>query len=79
MQRPDLIDIAFKAAQSELQQYILELEAINLKLQRQSVKLQAENVTQQHRITALEDEIKELTKKHGFTFQIIEPKDDNIP
>ena len=66
MVRPKALHAPFKSAKPELQHYIAALESENAKLHRQIAKLEAQDVTKQHRITALEKEMKALTKKRGF-------------
>jgi len=70
MSRSESLDSPFQAAQPELQNYVIALEAENLKLHKQIARLQADDVTKQHRIVALENELKELTKKHGLVLNI---------
>lgn len=70
MSRSRSLDSAFQAAQPELQNYVIALEAKNLKLQKQIAHLQTDDLTKQHRIVALENELKELTKKHGLVLNI---------
>jgi septal ring factor EnvC (AmiA/AmiB activator) len=66
MTRPKSLHAPFKSAKPEVQRYIVALESENAKLHRQIATFEAQDVTKQHRITALEKEMKELTKKHGF-------------
>ncbi len=70
MSRPKSLNTALKAANLEIQQYIVALESENLKLHKQMAKLQVKDVTQQNEITALRREVKELTNKHGYSLHI---------
>jgi len=55
MKRPRDLTSKLKTSDTELRNYILELEKENLKLQKQIAKLQVKNVSQQHQITALKE------------------------
>lgn len=70
MSKRKSLNAPFKAAKPEVRRYISELERENLRLHKLIAKLQAQTVTQEHRIVALEQEMKELTKKHGFRLSI---------
>lgn len=52
---PDL-SAKLKACDPEIQNYVIALEAENLKLQKQIAKHQAENVTLKNRVKVLEEE-----------------------
>jgi hypothetical protein len=51
--RPDSLTVKIKAADTELRNYVIELEKENLKLQQQIAKLQVKTVSQQNEIKAL--------------------------
>lgn len=70
MSRPKNLNLAYNAAQAKLQNYVVALEAENLKLHKALARLEAQNMSQQHRIVAIEDELKKLTKKHGMVVNI---------
>ena len=70
MRRQKSLNSVLKAVQPELRQYVRALESENLKLQKQIARLEAQDVTKQHRIVALEGEMKKLTKKHGYHLTI---------
>ncbi|MGH9699757.1 MAG: hypothetical protein ACRD52_09895 [Candidatus Acidiferrales bacterium] len=71
MRRPESLDDPFQAAQPELQSYVVELESENAKLHKQIAKLQVQDMSKQNRIAALENELKEETKKHGFSLTTV--------
>ncbi len=83
MKRPKSIDTALKAAKPLLRNYVLAIEAKNLKCEKEIARLQAEVVTQQHKLVACEVVIKDLTKKTGFKLNITyagdKPKDASPP
>lgn len=58
------------SAVPELSHYVAAVESENRKLHRQIAKLEAQVLTKHHRISALENEMKDLTKKHGVTFNM---------
>jgi len=53
MKRPNDLTSKLKVADTEIHNYVVALEAENLKLQKQIAKLEVENVSQQHKIVAL--------------------------
>lgn len=70
MSRSQSLEASFQAALPDLQNYIVALEAENLKLHKQIAKLQVQDTSKQNRIDALENELKEETKKHGVVLNI---------
>ena len=54
MSRPASLRAKIKAADTELRNYVIELEKENSKLQQQIAKLQVKNLSQQNEIKALE-------------------------
>jgi peptidoglycan hydrolase CwlO-like protein len=71
MSRPISLHSKFNAAQPELQNYVVALEAENKKLHTQIAHLQVQDLAKQHRIDALEKEMKELAKKTGFSINMV--------
>ncbi len=53
MGRPASLTAKIKAADTELKNYVIELEKENFKLQQQIAKLQVKNISQQNEIKAL--------------------------
>ncbi len=53
MKRPQSITAKLKQSDPEIQNYVTELESINLKLQKHIGKLQAQNVSYQNEIAVL--------------------------
>lgn len=70
MSRSESLDVSFQAAQPVLQNYVVALESENAKLHKQISKLEVQDISKQNRITALENELKEEAKKHGFNLNI---------
>jgi hypothetical protein len=70
MKRPDPTNTALKSAEPLVVNYVAEMEAENLRLHKQIARLQVENVTKQHKVVALEAEIKNLARKHGLNLNI---------
>lgn len=70
MKRPNHINTALESATPPIVNYVAQMEAENLRLHKQIARLQVENVTKQHKLVALEAEIKNLTKKHGLNLNI---------
>jgi len=60
-----LLRTKLKAADPEIQSYVIALEKENLKLQRQIGKHQAENVTLNNRIKALEEDLEKKNDQGG--------------
>jgi hypothetical protein len=60
-----------KAADPEIQNYVLALEKKNLKLQRQIGKHQAENVTLNNRIRVLEEDLKKRNETEGGEIKFV--------
>ena len=71
MSRSESLKSAFQAAQPDLQNYVIALETENLKLQKQIARLQVQDLTSQNRVCALEQQLKDETKKHGLVFTTI--------
>jgi hypothetical protein len=53
MKRPDDLTSKLKTSDTEIRNYVFELEKENFKLQNQIAKLQVKNVSQQNQITAI--------------------------
>ena len=70
MNRSKPIDGELKAAKPVLRNYVLAIEAKNLKCEKQISHLQADVITLQHKIVALKAELKNLAKKTGFALNI---------
>jgi cell division protein FtsL len=70
MKRPALIATALKATKPMLRNYVLAIEQKNLNCEKQIAHLQAKVLTQQHKIAALNAEVKNLTRKTGLKLNI---------
>jgi len=70
MKRPAPIATALKATNPMLRNYVLAIERKNLNCEKQIAHLQAEVLTQQHKIAALNAELKNLAKKTGLKLNI---------
>lgn len=83
MKRSTPIATALKATKPMLRNYVLAIERKNLNCEKQIARLQAEVLGQQHKILALEAELKALAKKTGFrlhiTFAGNKPKNPPAP
>ena len=69
------IQSLLKSAEAPIRNYIAALESENLKLHKQIAKLQVKHVSSDNRISALEDEIKEL---HGKTPDLLDLSEEEL-
>jgi len=68
MKRPQSLTAKLKNVDSEITNYVIELEKENLKLQKEKAKLQVKVVSQQNEIAAIKQALPKLTvqiQKYG--------------
>jgi predicted nucleic acid-binding Zn-ribbon protein len=69
------LDVSLKAADAEVRDFVEALKSEIRKLQKQNIKLQAQHISDQERISALEDELKELQSRPMVVVQQFTPPD----
>jgi chromosome segregation ATPase len=67
------LDVALKAADTEVRDFLDALKSEIRKLQKQNIKLQAQHVSDQERISELENQLKELQAQPTIILQHFKP------
>lgn len=75
MELTESLDAALKATDAEVRDFVEALKVEIRKLQKQNIKLQAQHVSSQERISALEDDLKELQSRPMVVVQQLTPPD----
>ena len=70
------LDTALKTAHPQVIDFLKALKSEVRKLHKQNIKLQAQQVSDQERISALEDELKELQSRPTVILQHFTPPDN---